>query len=63
MFFFVITKNFEFNSVITIAMRKTRTKLRKSFKGILNVVNFKLFSKVKGNSLIISYSKIAYLLT
>ena len=44
-------------------MRKTRTKLRKSFKGILNVVNFKLFSKVKGNSLIISYSKIAYLLT
>ena len=42
---------------------QTRTKLKKSLKGILNFVRFKLFSKVKGNSLMFSYPKIVYLLT
>ena len=42
---------------------QTRTKLRKSFKGILIVVSFKLFSKVKEKSLIFSNSKIVYLST
>ena len=45
MFSFVITQNFEFNSVITIAMRKTRTKLRKSFKGILNCCKLQIVFK------------------
>ena len=40
---------------------QTRTKLRKSLKGLLNSYKFHIVLKAKGNSRVFSVSKIAYL--